>query len=335
MSFKKWIPYGILILSPLLILITVGLSVCYGAKSLDWKSVQTALVHFEQTNINHQIIIHSRLPRVIGALLVGAALAVSGTLMQGITGNYLAAPGLMGVSDGSTLAITLYMILCPNGSSWEQMMFSFLGSAFGASLVLGLGSMLPNGLAPFRLAILGSITGAFLNGVSAVLAIHYQIAQDISFWYNARLHQLGPEHLKTAAVFVMAGLGTALAIAKKVTLLSLGEEIAISLGQKTIIIKASAAIAVLVLTGTSIALAGKIGFVGLIIPHITRFLVGADYKWRIPCAAVIGGVFLGLSDVLSRFLNYPFETPVGVITTLTGVPFFLYLAGKRGKKRFG
>jgi iron complex transport system permease protein len=329
MRLKKYLPCGILILAPIM------LSVRYGTKPLDWKIVQAALFHFDPADVNHQIIINSRLPRVSGALLVGAALAISGALMQGITGNYLASPGMMGVSDGSVLAITLCMVLLPNGSNMERMLFSFLGSALGASLVFGLGSLLPSGLAPVRLVILGSILGTFLNGIAAILAIHYQTAQEISFWYNARLHQISPEHFKLAAVFIITGILVALPVAKHITLLSLGEEVAVSLGQKTHLVKEIGMFAVLLLSGTAVALAGKISFVGLMIPHITRFLVGVDYKWRIPCAGVIGGVFLGCSDLLSRFLNYPFETPVSVITALVGVPFFLYLAGKRGRKGYG
>jgi iron complex transport system permease protein len=122
----------------------------------------------------------------------------------------------------------------------------------------------------------------------------------------------------------------ALYISKSLTILSLGEEVSVSLGQKTVLVKALAMASTVILTGISVALAGNIGFVGLIIPHITRFLIGIDYRWVIPCAGVLGGIFLALSDILSRFLNYPFETPIGVVTSLIGVPFFLYLIYKRG-----
>ncbi|TCL70691.1 iron complex transport system permease protein [Hydrogenispora ethanolica] len=330
MRLKVYLPYLILLAAPVLILVMVFLSIRYGAKQMDWDTVQTALLHFDPDNVNHQIIIGSRLPRAAGTLLIGAALAVSGALMQGITGNYLASPSLMGVTDGSALAITLCLLVMPDATVLEQMAFSFLGSALGAGLVFGMGSLVPNGLSPVRLAILGTITGTFLSGVAAALALYYHVAQDISFWYNARLHQLNPEYLKPALLFMAAGFGIALWASRSITLLSLGEEVALSLGQRTALIKGVAALAVMLLTGVAVALAGKIGFVGLIIPHIVRYLVGVDYKRVIPCAAVLGGIFLAGSDLLSRFLNYPFETPVGVVTALIGVPFFLYLARKRG-----
>ncbi len=320
----------ILIVSPVMILLTMFLAIRYGTKPIDRETIQAAFFHFDPTNVNHQIIINSRLPRVIGALLIGAALAVSGALMQGIIRNHLASPGLMGVMDGSALAITLCMLLIPDASVLERMFFSFFGSVLGGVLVFGLGSLLPNGLSPVRLAILGATTGTLLSGISSALATYYQIAQDISFWYNARLHQLNPEHLQLAALFIAGGFVIALLVSGTITVLTLGEEVAIGLGQRVAWIKGIAAIAVMLLTGVSVALVGKIGFVGLIIPHITRYLVGVDYKWVIPCAGVLGGIFLAGADLGSRFLNYPFETPVGVITALIGVPFFLYLARTRG-----
>lgn len=330
MRIKFSLPVVILSAAPVVILGTILISILYGAKQIDIQTIRDAILHFDTENINHQIIIHSRLPRALGALLIGAALAISGALMQGMTRNYLASPGIMGVSDGSAFAVTLCMVFMPETSDLNIMIYSFAGSALGAVLVFGLASLLPNGLSPVRLAILGTIIGTFLSSISAVLSTYFQTSQNISFWYNARLHQMSLEYIKLAAPFAAIGIIAALLISKSITILSLGEDVAISLGQRTVLIKVIATIAVIILTGVSVALAGKIGFVGLIIPHITRFLIGVDYKWNIPCAGVLGGIFLALSDVLSRFINYPFETPVGVVTSLIGVPFFLYLARKKG-----
>jgi iron complex transport system permease protein len=334
MHVKRYFPYMILLAAPALILLMAVLSILYGAKEIDVMTIQNAILQFDPTNVDHQIIMSSRLPRVMGTMLIGCALAVSGALMQGITRNYLASPGIMGISDGSILAVTLSMILLPEASDLQRIIFSFAGSALGAGIVFGLGSILPNGLSPVRLAILGTIIGTFLSSFASALAIYFQISQDIGFWYHARLHQLQPEQVGLAIPFVVVGMLAALRIARSVTVLSLGEEVAVSLGQRTTVVKVLAAAAVMLLTGSAVALAGKIAFVGLIIPHIVRFLVGADYKWVIPCSGVLGAIFLALSDIVSRFLNYPFETPVGVITSLIGVPFFLYLARKKGGNKY-
>jgi len=185
-------------------------------------------------------------------------------------------------------------------------------------------------MSPVRMAIIGTIIGTFLSSMAAAMASYFQVSQNISFWYNARLHQMDPNLIKLAVPFALVGMAVALFISKSITILSLGEEISVGLGQRTVLVKAIATASVVILTGISVALAGNIGFVGLIIPHITRFLVGVDYRWIIPCAGVLGAIFLALSDILSRFLNYPFETPIGVVTSLIGVPFFLYLVYKRG-----
>ncbi|MGN7892178.1 FecCD family ABC transporter permease [Bacillus sp. 22475] len=327
------VPVTILCIAPILILFTVILSILYGAKSIDAETVWNALFHFDSSDVNHNIIITSRLPRVVAALLVGAFLAISGALMQGMTRNYLASPSIMGVTDGAAFVITLSMIFLPGMSSIGMVLCSMIGSALGAGIVFGFGSLLQNGLSPVRLAIIGTVIGTFLSSVSAAMASYFQISQNVSFWFNAKLDQVDPNIIKITIPFAIIGIILALLISKSITILSLGEEVSINLGQRTKLVKAMAILSVIFLTGTAVALVGKVGFVGLIIPHITRFIIGVDYKWILPCAGVIGGVFLALCDVLSRFVNYPFETPIGVVTSLIGIPFFLYLIRTRGGER--
>jgi len=327
------VPVTILCIAPILILATVILSILYGAKSIDAETVWNALFHFDSSDVNHNIIITSRLPRVVAALLVGAFLAISGALMQGMTRNYLASPSIMGVTDGAAFVITLCMIFLSGMSSIGMVLCSMIGSALGAGIVFGFGSLLQNGLSPVRLAIIGTVIGTFLSSVSAAMASYFQISQNVSFWFNAKLDQVDPNIIKITIPFGIIGIVLALLIAKSITILSLGEEVSINLGQRTKLVKAMAILSVIFLTGTAVALVGKVGFVGLIIPHITRFIIGVDYKWILPCAGVIGGVFLALCDVLSRFVNYPFETPIGVVTSLIGIPFFLYLIRTRGGER--
>lgn len=192
----------IIIASPIAIVLSLLLSVLYGAKQLDFHTVFSALLHFNPENTDHQIIWHSRIPRAAGAMFIGAALAVSGALMQGITRNYLASPSIMGVSDGSAFIITLCMVLLPQSTSIEMIIYSFIGSAFGAALVFGLASILPGGFTPVQLAIIGTVTSMLLSSLSAALSIYFQISQDLSFWYSARLHQMNPDFLKLAVPFL-------------------------------------------------------------------------------------------------------------------------------------
>lgn len=331
MQFRLVSPAVLLGLSPAAIAAALVLSICCGAKTIALDAVRDAFFHFDPGNVNHQIVLHSRLPRAVGALLIGAFLAVSGALMQGMTRNYLASPSIMGVADGSVFVITLCMVFRPESTGLDMIGASLIGSLIGVSIVFGLARLMPNGLSPVKLAILGTIIGTFLSGAAAALAAYFQVSQNISFWYNARLHQIDPALLRLAIPFAVVGLALALALSKSVTVLSLGEEVAVGLGNRAQLVKALTLTAVVLLTGISVALVGNIGFVGLIVPHMTRYVIGsADYRWIVPCAGVLGGLFLALADVASRFLNAPFETPIGVVTALVGVPFFLYLIRKRG-----
>nr|WP_278430216.1 iron ABC transporter permease [Brevibacillus laterosporus] len=335
MRVKKSVPVAILLTSPVFIVILMALSIVYGTKNIELSAVQDAIFHFDSGNVDHQIIMHSRLPRAIGALLIGAFLAMSGALMQGMTRNFLASPSIMGVSDGSVFVITVCMIFMPNTSSLQMIMYSLIGSAIGVGIVLGFASLLPNGMTPVRLAIIGTVIGTVLSSMSQALSTYFQISQNLSFWYNSRLHQIDPDLITLAIPFAIVGILLALFLSKSITILSLGEEIAVNLGQRTALIKGLTMLTVVILTGISVALVGKIGFVGLIVPHIARFLVGIDYRWIVPCSAVIGGIFLVFCDILSRFMNYPFETPIGVVTSLFGIPFFLYLIVKKGGEKHG
>ncbi|GIQ66795.1 ferrichrome ABC transporter permease [Paenibacillus cisolokensis] len=319
----------------LLIAATFVLSVRYGTKSMDAATVWDALFHYDPENMDHLIVRTSRIPRAIGALLVGAFLAVSGALMQGMTRNDLASPSIMGVSDGSVFAITLCMIWMPGDSAMSMIVWSVIGSAFGALLVFGAARLLPGGMSPVSLAVLGTVIGMFLNGVSQALSTYFQVSQNISFWYNARLHQMDPAVIRLSIPFAVAGLAIALMTSRRITALSFGDETAAGLGVRIRLIKSLAMLSVMLLTGISVAIAGKIAFIGLIIPHIARFLVGQDYRRIIPYGALLGAFFLAWCDLISRFVNHPFETPVGVVTALFGVPYFLYLIRKRGGGRSG
>lgn len=326
-SFKTLTLAG---MSVVLIIFTIIASVLYGTKSIDAETLWNAIFHYDADNIDHLIIRTSRVPRVIGALLIGAFLAVSGALMQGMTRNFLASPSIMGVSDGSAFVITLTMIFLPGSSNMALIMYSLVGSALGAFLVFGAAKLLPNGMSPITLAVLGTIIGTFLSSVSMALSTYFQVSQNISFWYNARLHQIDPAIIKLSIPFAVVGLLIAFMVSRWITALSFGDELATGLGVNTHVIKALTMLSVVILTGISVAIAGKIGFIGLIIPHITRFLMGQDYRRIIPIGALFGALFLAWCDLISRFINHPFETPIGVVTAIFGVPFFLYLIKTRG-----
>ncbi|MCI3922213.1 iron ABC transporter permease [Paenibacillus sp. TRM 82003] len=332
MKFRIPLPALILALTPAAVCLLIILSIRYGAKDMTAATVWSALFQFDPERIDHQIIVTSRLPRVVGTLLIGAFLAVSGALMQGMTRNYLASPSILGISDGSVFAVTLFMIFLPEGVPVSLIACSILGSAASFAIVFGIARLVPDGMSPVRLAILGTVIGLFLSGVAEALAAYFQISQSVAFWYNARLHRMDPELIRLAIPIAIVGLSLAIGLSRFVTVLSFGDEVSAGLGIRTALTKTLVMLSVVLLTGVSVAIAGKIAFVGLIVPHIARMLSGSDYRWIVPVSGALGALFLAACDIIARFLNAPFETPIGVVTALFGVPFFLYLIKTRGGK---
>lgn len=249
--------------------------------------------------------------------------------MQGVTRNYLASPSIMGVSEGSAFFVTLAIIFV-TASSLGLMLFSFVGSLAAIALVFGIAKIAPNGFQPVRLAIIGIVIGTFFSSLAAGLAHFFQISQSVSFWYNARLDKLDMGDVYLILPFACIGLIMAILLSKTVTILSLGEETAAGLGTRPALIRTAAMLAVAVMTGSAVAIGGNVAFIGLVIPHIARYLVGTDYRWIIPCSGLLGGVFLCFADILSRFVNYPYETPVTIVISVICIPFFIYLVYRKG-----
>ncbi|MGG3467611.1 iron ABC transporter permease [Neobacillus pocheonensis] len=316
----------ILLIGVLLILFSMGLSISYGAADIKLSTVWEAVSRFNPNVAPHQIIQEIRMPRAISAVLVGALLAVSGAVMQGLTRNPLASPSIMGVTDGAAFALVITLAFFPAATILSLTFSSLVGAGLGVILVFTIGAFSKGGLTPVKLALAGVAVGSMLNAISNAIALHFQVAKDMSFWYAGGLTSTNWGSVKILLIAGGLGLLLAMFISRSITILSLGEEVSKGLGQNTLLVKSLGVIVVLVLTGAAVSIAGAIGFIGLVIPHITRFIIGSDYRWIIPISAVLGGLLLVLADIAARMVNAPFETPVGAITAIIGVPFFLYLA---------
>jgi iron complex transport system permease protein len=322
------------VMMPILIAIVFFISVSFGTKSIPFSVVIDAILHFDDSNADHHIIWSGRIPRALAVLFVGAFLAAAGAIMQGVTRNFLASPSIMGVTDGSAFFITIAMVYFPSLSSYNLVMISMLGSLFGGALVFGFASLIKNGLSPVRLAIIGTVIGTFLSSIGTAIAMFHQISQTITMWYNSKVHTVDMDLVLLCVPIGLVGLVLAISLSGAVTITALGEDVAVSLGQKTRTVKVLSMLAVAILTGTAVALVGKIAFIGLVVPHIVRMLMGVDYRMIIPCSAVFGAFFLSACDLISRYMNFPFETPIGVVTAIIGVPFFLYLIRSKGGEKY-
>lgn len=307
----------------------IVLSVSAGAADIKWDTVWTAVFHFNPDLSQHRIIIDLRLPRTLGSLMVGVGFAVAGAVMQGMTRNPLADSGLLGLNAGAGFVLAICFAFFPKLSFLYLIMYCFLGAGLGAGLVFGIGSMSRGGLTPVRLTLAGAAVSALLMALSEGIGLFFHLQQNLAFWYAGGVAGTTWSQLELMGPWVAAGLIAALILSRSVTLLSLGKEVATGLGQRTRLVQILCMAAVLVLAGAAVSAVGSVAFVGLIIPHVARFLVGRDYRWIIPCSAVLGALLMVLADTAARTINPPYETPVGALIALIGVPFFLYLARKQ------
>lgn len=325
---RPWAATFILISGVAALVLGIAVSISLGAAEIDLRSVWEAVFFFNPSVTEHQIIQELRLPRVLGGAMVGACFAVSGAIMQGMTRNPLADSGLLGLNAGAGFVIAICFSFFPGLPYMYLILFSFLGAGLGAVLVYGVSSMAKGGLTPVRLVLAGAALSALLSALSEGIALYFQVGQDMAFWYAGGAAGIKWIHLKIMLPWIGAAILGAIALSRSITMLSLGDDIAKGLGQRTGLVKLAGAVIVLVLAGAAVSVVGAVGFVGLIIPHVTRKLVGVDYRLIIPCSAVLGSLLVVLADLAARMVNPPYETPVGAVVALIGVPFFLYLARK-------
>ena len=300
-------------------------SITWGAADIAYSDIVQAFTAFDGST-NHLIIRTVRLPRSLIAMLVGAALAVAGAIMQGLTRNPLADPGILGVNAGAAFAVVVETFIFGSSSLTIYAWYAFAGAAISAISVYLLGSLGRGGLTPFNLTIAGAALTAFISSItSGILILSQRTLEEIRFWLAGSVAGRDMNLLLQVLPYICVGLILAIALSKQITILSLGEDTARSLGQSTALIKILAAISMILLAGASVAIAGPIGFIGLIVPHIVRFLVSIDYRWILPYSAILGATMMLIADLGGRLVLQPSELPVGLVMPLIGAPFFIYL----------
>ncbi len=315
------------------LIFAAAVSVAFGAADITLQTVWEAIVSFDKTNANHLIIQTLRFPRVFTAMLVGAALGVTGAIMQGLTRNPLADPGLLGIESGAAFAVVMGIFVFHITSLPVYAVFAFAGATLTALAVYGLGSLGRSGATPFKLTIAGAAFSSLLSSLTtSILMFNQRSLDEARFWLAGSVAGREMRLVLEAAPFFFVGLAAAFLLGRQMTTLSMGEEIARGLGQHVRRIKLACAAVVILLAGSAVALAGPIGFIGLIIPHVVRMFAGVDYRWALPYSALLGAVFLLLSDLAGRMLVRPLEMPVGIMTAAIGGPIFIYLVRWKVKR---
>ncbi|WNR45589.1 FecCD family ABC transporter permease [Paenibacillus roseipurpureus] len=314
-----------------MLLILMLSSVRFGLHAYSWDQIRISFQSVSQPT-NESIIIQTvRIPRALIAALVGGSLAVAGALMQAMTRNPLASPSIFGINSGAAFAIVVSVGLF-NVSSLNQFVWiAFLGAAVSSGLVYALGSLGRDGLTPMKITLAGAAMTAFFASLTqGILLGNGKAFEQVLYWLVGSVEGRTMAMLQSVYPYMLVAWIGAILLSPHINVLSMGDDIAKGLGQQTVYIKLITAIIIVILAGGSVAVAGPIVFIGLMIPHIVRFLVGIDYRWVIPYCAVLGGILLVAADIGARFIIMPKEVHVGVMTAILGVPFFTYIARKGG-----
>ncbi|MFC4563094.1 FecCD family ABC transporter permease [Nocardiopsis mangrovi] len=309
------------------------LSIAVGAKAIPVATVWDALWSYDGS-YDHSVVRELRLPRTVLGIFVGAALGLAGALMQALTRNPLAEPGILGINSGAAAAIVVAIFVFGLTSPSSYLWFAFIGAGVAAVLVYSLGSGGRTGTTPVRLALAGTAVAAVLQGfVHTVFMLDDFVFDRIRFWQVGSLVGRDLDIFLQVWPFLAAGIVIALLLGPALNTIALGEDLAAALGARINRTRAATAVAIILLCGAATASAGPIWFVGLAVPHVARVLVGADQRWLLPYSAVLAAVLLTAADTVGRVVLPNGELEVGIITALVGAPVFIALVRRKKMAR--
>lgn len=325
-----WTRGGGLVVAAALLGVVVACSIAYGTKGIDFGVVVESFTAYDATDSEHLVIRTLRVPRTLIGLAVGIALGLAGTVMQGVTRNPLADPGIFGVEAGAALAVVTAIHLFDITSLRGYVWFAFLGAGVASVVVYGLGSLGRGGATPVKLALAGAAMAALLTSLtSAILITDLATLDQFRFWAVGSLAGRDAEIATQVLPFLAVGVVLAFASARGLNTLALGDDMARALGQRVQVARAVSGLAVIVCAGSAVAAAGPIGFIGLTIPHVARAICGPDHRWVLPWSLLLAPTLLLGADVVGRLVARPAELQVGIVTAFVGAPFFIALVRRR------
>ena len=305
-------------------------SMTQGARPITLDAVWMSLTAYDPNSTDHRIIWDLRMPRTVIGLLVGAALGLSGAVLQGATRNPLADPSILGIHAGAALFVVLGVAILGITQLSLYVWLAFAGAAAAMLVVYSVASLGREGATPIKLALAGAaMTAALQSIVSAVLLTSPRTLDQVRFWQVGSLAGRGMDIVVQVAPFLAVGIILALLTGRLLDGLSMGEDVARSLGQNVGRSRAMAGLAAVILVGASTAAVGPIAFVGLTVPHVARAITGPNYRWILPYSMLLAPILLLGADVIGRVIAPPGEVQVGIVTAFLGAPFFIALVRRR------
>jgi len=318
-----------LVIGAVVLLVLCVMSISFGVRAVTVDDIVAALNGHTDTIAQAAIV--KRIPRTVLALLVGAALALAGATMQAVTRNPIADPGILGVSNGASLAVVLGIAFFGLANPYGQMAFAIAGAGLAAVFVYAVGSLGRGGATPLKLALAGAATSAaFASLISAVMLPRVDLLQTFQSWQIGGVGGAEWPRIALTAPVLAVGALICFLCARGMNSLALGDEMAKGLGENVFRTRMISALGAVILAGAATAIAGPIGFVGLIIPHVCRMLVGTDHRWLLPFSAIAGAALLTASDIVGRVIAPSSEEiQVGIITAVIGAPFFIWIVRRQ------
>lgn len=324
-----YLPRSISLITLLILLVLLCfISIAFGTREVPWQEIINALQG--QVETVGEAAVAMRIPRTLLAVIAGAALGLSGAIMQGVTRNPLADPGILGVNIGASFFVVVGLAWFGMNQLQSYVWMAILGSAVTAVFVYTIGSMGRGGATPLKLALAGAATSAALSCFTiAVVLPRNDIAGGARSWQIGGVGGATFEAITMVLPFLVIGLLFSVLTARKLNSLALGDDLAAGLGENVVWARATAGLGAILLCGATTAICGPIGFVGLVIPHFCRLLVGVDHRWLLPFSALSGASLLVLADIVGRIISRPSELSVGVVTAFIGAPFFIWIVRRQ------
>ena len=315
------------ICSLLLLIGGLVLAVRLGSVHISFSDIWNSIFNYEET-LELMLVRDVRIPRVLSVLMTGGILGVTGAMIQGVTRNPIAEPSILGVSQGATLVIAIFYAMGIGVTTKNVMIASFIGALLTGLIVLAFISKKANNNSIARILLAGTAMSTFFVSLTTVVGLLSNQSQMIGFWVSGGFRNASWADFKLVFIVGIIGLFIAILLSGKINILSLGDDVAIGLGENPEKIRFIILMLMIPMSAAAVAVGKNIAFVGLIVPQIVRKLLGEDYRRNIPCSFLLGAVLLTYADILARMMFDPYETPIGVFTALVGIPFFISVARK-------
>ena len=306
------------------------IDILIGMSDIGIKEIIDSIINYSGSK--QDLIIRTvRLPRVLLCILIGASMAISGLIMQNLTRNPLASPQILGINSGATLSVVVIMVFFPLLGYKAKILGAFLGAGVIGLFVHVIGTV--KNLSPLKITLVGISIQLFLSSITkSIMLFNESKTSDLVFWMIGGVHHAQFIHIMAILPWFILSIILTILISNSMDTLKMGDSVAISLGENVKLTKTVATIVVILLSSSSVAIAGPISFIGLITPHIISKLGGRNFRQNFILCGIYGANLLLLSDIISKLLKYPYESPVGTVTSFIGAVFYIFLANKEMKR---